>query len=1072
MKARRKPSILPLAVTLAVAGGLLAPFAAPASAVPTATVRDQAAPPGGEQRIAVDLAADPGALVDVPSTYRPKMRWWWPKGDLDHDEIRRELDTIRKAGFGGVEQVLLTNALDWESPAFRRATAAAVQHANKIGLQFDVTAGPAWPVSGPSVDDPAKNLSMQDLHYGALDLVGPSTYTGPVPDRSPNPAEQTQRTLVAVTAAKVVSRTADEVILDPDTAIDLTSTATGDTISWSVPAGTWKLFGLWMRPSGQRAAFETGRLVADHFNKQAVDAVLADLDELVLDSVDADLKKNGGYFFEDSYEIEHGETAANQTAEFWTPDLLQEFKQRRGYSLAPFLPAIFEEFDMTAGVGERITNDFELTLTDLLVDEHLKPMAAWAKSHGMEMRNQAYMAGVGELGTRDNTRLARHAQNPDVESLGFGDPELLSRAPLVGEGPIPPGSPESREVIERYRYITSGAHLSGADQVSNELGATALAAFAQRPVDYKQLADHSLAAGVTTQIVHGFAYAPYKPGGVGAQSLVPSWPGWCAWCNAGTLPLQIADSWNQNWPQMKAWPSLTGYFARTSALMRNGTPTVDFTVLRPSTAVTGIDVEVTPLPPDPLRQVLHQKGFAWDYIDPVSIRETGQVEDGKLLPDGPAYRAVVVDHGAAMPGATAQRLLSLARQGLPVVVFGEAPERGTSQRDAGQEDALVNASFAQLKTLRNVRTATTPAELAAALEGLGVEASVQPSSPAEIVPVRRRTPGGDVWFLYNNSSQTTSVDLSFASTGQPFEIDLWSGKAERLAEYSVVRGRTVLEMSLPAGGTTALSFQRNARAALHLTETEADGAVARGAEILIRDTKGGTVQSRLSNGKNLVTQIPSLPAPIALDRPYDVTARLVDPAGDRTVDMTMPSPVDWREVPELARQSGEGDYRTTVDLPASWLADGRRVGLDFGGEVGGTVRMWVNSKDAQVRSVPEGRTDITDLLRPGKNQFRFEVATTLINRMNGLSTSGNPEYAAYAARETQPYGLLRAPSLVPSAEVAIARAGSSGSDRPASAEPLGPSARQLPATGGAPALLALAFVACAAGLRLLRRRVS
>lgn len=35
--------------------------------------------------------------------YRPLVRWWWPGNDVTDSELRREIDLLDKAGFGGAE---------------------------------------------------------------------------------------------------------------------------------------------------------------------------------------------------------------------------------------------------------------------------------------------------------------------------------------------------------------------------------------------------------------------------------------------------------------------------------------------------------------------------------------------------------------------------------------------------------------------------------------------------------------------------------------------------------------------------------------------------------------------------------------------------------------------------------------------------------------------------------------------------------------------------------------------------------------------------------------------------------
>jgi hypothetical protein len=270
-----------------------------------------------------DLAANPGSLVRVPADDRPIFRWWWPTANVQPAEIRAELRAMKGAGFGGVEQSLLANDLEWGSPTFRERTRTAVRAASALGLEFDVTLGPGWPMSSPATEDLSKEISSQGLHFGAVELDGPETFRGPVPD-SPPPVAGQPRRLIAVTAIRVTADGTPQT-LDPTSAVDLTSTVRGDgTLSWSVPRGRWKVFGFWMRPSLMRAknpgGGSQGWYVPDHFSARATGAVLGDYDRMLVGGDMAPLfRRNAGDVFEDSYEVEPGTAASGQSAVTLTP---------------------------------------------------------------------------------------------------------------------------------------------------------------------------------------------------------------------------------------------------------------------------------------------------------------------------------------------------------------------------------------------------------------------------------------------------------------------------------------------------------------------------------------------------------------------------------------------------------------------------------------------------------------------------------------------------------------------------------------------------------------------------------
>ncbi len=963
-----------------------------------------------------DLAANPGSLSSVPSKFRPRFRWWWPTDKVQAAELGNELRAIKGAGFGAVEETLLANDLQWGTPTFRKRIRTALQEANALGVRLDVTLGPGWPMSAPVTEDLSKQISSQSLHYGAVELNGPTTFTGAVPDRPTGVAGQPKR-LIAVTAIRVVG-TGNPQALDPQSAVDLTSTVRNDgTLSWSVPAGRWKLFGFWMRPSLMRAKNPAGGsegwYVVDHFSRRAVGRVLGDFDRRLFGGDMAPLfRRNAGDVFEDSYEVEVGTAAPGQSAVLWTPAMLAEFKRRRGYDVTPLLPGLFNDFTFAGDLGARLKRDFQETLTDLLIDAHLDRIAKWAGKRGLRSRGQAYQAGLGQAGTQDNSRLAAAGQKPDVESFGFGDP-------LFGEQtPVPPGSANSRGVVDRYRQVVSGAHLSGQSEISNECGAAQSAQFRLRLQDLKGIADRSLAAGVSRMVLHAFAYRLYdRPSG--ATEPRPNWPGWCAYC-AG--PFKVSDSWNQRWPQFKALSGLTGYLGRAGAALRAGRPRVDLTLLNATSVVSGIGADPSSAgTADAVRQALQGAGYSWDVLDPESVGRVGNVSAGRLLPGGPAYKALVVDDLESMPAAAAERLVKLGREGLPIVLYGRVPDRGAGYRNATAEDAAVKAAIASLRKLSNVREATTPSALTAALGALAVTPDLEQGVGARVIPVHRRTASGDVWFLYNDSTERTTRDFSFATGGAPAQIDLWTGRATRLGEYDRGKGRVTVPLSLEAGGTAVLTFDRGRAGGPRVTSTSADSARVAGSRLVLRDLSGGTQTARLSDGRKVRVALPVLPNPRSIKGFWRLDATTVQPSGDERVKRTLSGLASWEEIPGLQGKSGTGTYTATGDLPAGWLKSGRGVLLDPGA-FGGALRAWVNGRRAAIPTVPgEAPRDVTRLLRAGKNTLRLEVSTTLNNAIRAQGLLGDPDYMLYATRPIQPSGLTGPVRLIPYAEGAVPR---------------------------------------------------
>ncbi|HTW13506.1 MAG TPA: glycosyl hydrolase [Nocardioides sp.] len=1022
---RRRSQALGSLLALSLAAGTVASLgSAPATANdPTAA----SAPSASGSGAALDLVGDPSALADVPDQFRPKFRWWWPTDALSTAEIDAELTAIKEAGFSGVEQTTLRNVDRWGTPAFMASMTHALTKARELGLTFDITLGPGWPVSAPAIDE---DLSSQDLGYGTVDVAAGATYDGVVPD-NPGTNASAVRRLVAVTAARVVSAPGvTPLVLDPDSTVNLTPRVRDGAVEWTAPdEGSWRIFGFWMRPTLQvnklgggggasGAAGGSGGLVVDHLNREAVRTALASFDSRALDELAPLLRATGGDIFEDSLELAHGPVPAGQSAVFWTSGMLRNWTTIQDYSVTRYLPGLFDEIAFTGGADARVKADYDDTVNSLLVTDHLAPIEAWVSDKGMTFRAQTYQ-GDGHLPT-DAGRLSAQVPKPDVESLGFGDPNTTAYQPGTTAGPRPPGTGDSRAVIDRYRQVVSGAHRSGADEVSNEIGASLFGAYRQNAIDIKQLADHSLAAGVSRMILHGFAYKDYNDTTASSNP----WVGWCPWCASF---LGFADSWNQDFPQFKALARWSDYTGRAGAVVRTGRPQVDLVVLDSEADMNGTSKpDPVGTPVDDFRKSLSDAGFNWDSISAHDLRAAGEVEAGRLLPDGPAYKALVVHDEPSLPAATAERIVGLAEAGLPVVVQGSAPDAGESMKAPAREDARVRDAIARLRTLPGVAFVDDPAIVAATVQGLEVTADITGPVVKDVVPVHRRTASGDAWFLYNNSTAPVDGTITFTTPGAPTEIDLWTGEVTRLGRYAVGKSASgattvTVPVRIEAEDTAAFVFDtRNGGArALAVTATDADQVVRAGAGLLARDGQPGARTFTMSDGTVRTATLPALPDAVTIDAGWSLHATTTLPAGTTETDIELDTLADWKDLPALRGRSGTGVYTATVDLPASFTGPDRGTVLRLG-EFAGAVRAWINDRPVPVSQVPgTNEVDVTDHLRSGVNTVRIELSTTLNNAMRATAQAGTPGYGNFASRPELPAGLLGPVQLVPYGQVEV-----------------------------------------------------
>ncbi|MEV4172920.1 glycosyl hydrolase [Nonomuraea sp. NPDC049709] len=951
----------------------------------------------------VALALDPSPAAAASPTgdwfarprspYRPMVRWWWPDAHVDPAEIRREVDQLAAAGFGGAEIAAVHHSIrdksvldpaghGWGTPAWTAAVEAALDQAARRGIGIDLTIGPSWPAAVPSIT-PESEAACQELAHGSVAVAPGATYTGPVPP--PAVPGRPERTLLLVQAARIepAHSTRDETGLDPASVRDVP--VTGGTITWTAPdEGEWLLISYWRRGSGQRP--ESGphtapeSYVVDHFSRAGTQAVIDYWEsELLTPAVRRLLRRAGGALFEDSIEIE-------TDALPWTPDLPAEFERRRGYALAPFLPVIVlanedPVFTYEAVLTRHARKDFWDTVSELFNRHHFTRLRDWAHSLGLRLRAQPYGLQT------DAIEAAAIVDIPEGESLGFKN-------------------------LDDYRCLAGGRDLGGGEVLSCEAGAYQGGAYTTTWKKLLRTMGGAYAAGLNQTVLHGFSYATAPGAG---------WPGFAAFTpydgRAG-----YAESWGPRQPTWGHITDISAYFARIHLIMQQGQPRVDVAVLRQTGYTkTGIGASwftATGIP----------TGWTHQFVTaPLLDLPGSRVIRGRLAT--PAYKALFVEGDrfnaaeCTMTLAAANRLLQYARAGLPIVFLGTWSSASPPGVPRDGETERLRRLVASLTAEPTVRVVASPADVPTALASLGVQPDVHYATPSTLLTMRRTDGDVDYYYLCNGKHQEnakppiTPIDheVTFTRTahdGVPYLLNPWTGTAERIALYTEDgHGRIRLRVTLQPAQARIIAIGRpglfgdRTGARTHAVTSDADAVRFDGRHLTIRATHAAACTTTLSNGRSITTTIGPVPSPIPLTS-WHLTVEDWRPDSKITHSLTLDQLVPWSAIPELADASGVGTYTTTVDLTDT------AAYLELG-EITDTCRVRVNGRSLAPVDQIHPVIDLGPHLRRGTNTIEVEVATPLGNRLRVADPT------VYGALSRQPYGLLGPVRLVPYGEARV-----------------------------------------------------
>ena len=409
-------------------------------------------------------------FLNPPADARPMMRWWWFGPAVTRLELKKELETMKNAGIGGVElqpvyPLMLDDAtkgirnLQYLSPEFLDDVSFANQTARSLGLRVDITLGSGWPYGGPRT---TLALAAGRLRVAAVPITGIHV--------TPPPLLEGESLIAAFAVAGT------EKAFDPSSAkrIDLAT----DSVDPGVGARTALFFmASHTLQRVKRPAAGAEGYVLDHFSHAAIDEHLVDVATPLLNAFDGQPPYS---VFSDSLEVYGSD---------WTSELPAEFEKRRGYDLIPHLPELLAGGTREA---EAIRHDWGETLSELVRDNYLTPITQFAETHGTRFRSQTY-----------------------------GDPAVTLADEAIPN--LPEGEGPQWRSFSYTRWASSASHLYGRNITSAETWTWLHSpAFRATPLDMKAEADRMFLLGVNQFVGHGF---PYSPPGAGE-------PGWSLYAAA------------------------------------------------------------------------------------------------------------------------------------------------------------------------------------------------------------------------------------------------------------------------------------------------------------------------------------------------------------------------------------------------------------------------------------------------------------------------------------------------------------------------------------------------------------
>ncbi|MGA9627515.1 MAG: glycosyl hydrolase, partial [Bryobacteraceae bacterium] len=434
----------------------------------------------------------------------------------------------------------------------------------------------------------------------------------------------------------------------------------------------------------------------------------------------------------------------------WTPKLLDDFRQQKGYDLQPYLPLLFAP-KMTDQAW-RVKADYYDVWSGIFRNTFFGVQAEWCAQNKLDylvhLNHEELMLNLARpedliRNEGDFFRDMRYVEVPGIDNLS----QLVPRAVHTPDG--------TWDVNNNFpKLASSAAHLFGKPKVWAEEGGGP-------GIDGKFELDFQLVRGVNALQIRIPVGRP-GPNGEGPAGPSPA------------MPPQAS---------MLAW-----YTNRAGYLMAIGRPAAQVGLYHPANSMWMGDEEADRSTTKLGWQLLEHQ-VDWDYFDEQSLSSVATIADGGFKDlSGQVFRAIVVPSTLVISKIGLERFQAFVKAGGKVIFVGKTP---TLVMDKTFLDAkgTPDLSFATLIEPSGDITARVLAALP--------KPDVRLDSPWQRLTYNHRSwRDGDLYYFFNESNKEESRMATIAGRGQAQVWDLGTGEIHPMsgatAEGDSVRFALVL----------------------------------------------------------------------------------------------------------------------------------------------------------------------------------------------------------------------------------------------------------------------------------------
>ena len=894
---------------------------------------------------------------------RPRAYWNWLNGAVTHEGLTRDLEEAKAKSLGGLEI--------WDCEAMRNANGfvpagppflgpeslAAIQHSFKEAERLDLVVGmitsSGWNAGGPWVPPvyASKNLYFSETIIEGAGLVQEALPFPNVPEACPRKEVGSPQWSLEVAVLAWPAQD-NRVIPDADEIVNLSAYVRNGVLYWEAPSGKWKVVRFVCTNNGQQ-------LIAASPNSKGPFIDFLDPEatrfhfEYIIDKLG--LKKGG-----DPHPLEYLEVDSMELHEGiqWSSKFQAWFTEQHGYDPISWLPVLAGWTIKDEPTSDRFLYDYQKSVSDLLIFSHYTTGREICHEYGLKL----------------------------VAEAGGPGPPIWNSCPVdslkaLGQVDVPRGEfwVKNRHNIFLIKEIASAANIYGKPFVDAEAWTT-WRRWKDSPFARKRWLDRAFCEGLNRVTYHVFSNSPEDAGRPGRNY------------HAG-MDMNPQTVW---WS--KARPFMD-YIARCCRMLQEGLFVADVAYYYGDQAPN-----FWPMHHHAPRKILLPglgEGYDYDVVNSDVILNRMSVKDGRIvLPNGMSYRVLVLpeqhdktSNDKTMSLEVLEKIRDLVAAGATVI--GPKPQRVPGLHDYpartaklrkiadelwGAEDGI----SAQVHAYGKGRI-VTGMHARKWLQTQSIGPDFQALDPGVLDYIHRRSEDREIYFVRNRAETSFSGRVAFRVSG--LSAQLWDpacGTVRPAWAKAPGSGVTEVALNLAPGGSIFVVFsnaEKNKQtpglvigdaSALELLESGSDRA-------RVLAWKNGNYVIEQAAGEHRCLEVNRLPDPVPVEGSWTVH---FDPEWGAPEQAEFPALVSWTHQEEagIRDYSCAGFYTKELEMDPDWLKPGQSIFLDLG-DVREIAEVFINGQSAGILWKAPFRAEITEHLRPGKNELKIEVMNLWINRL-------------------------------------------------------------------------------------------